>query len=97
MVHGEAVAIGMVLAARISNFFGYCNAEDLSRIIKLLNGFQLKLTPPEVEIQLLKNALETDKKSSSGVISFICNCGIGNYTVKKISTDQLFTLSGLEV
>jgi 3-dehydroquinate synthase len=97
MVHGEAVAIGMVLAARISFSYGHCSSEDVSRITGLLNGFQLQLPPPEVEIDLLKNALETDKKSRSGVISFICNCGIGGFTVEKMSIDQLFTLSGLEV
>ncbi len=97
MVHGEAVAIGMVLAARISLSYGHCSSEDVSRITGLLNAFQLQLSPPEVEVDLLKNALETDKKSRSGVISFICNCGIGKFTVEKMSTDQLFTLSGLEV
>ncbi len=97
LVHGEAVAIGMVLAARISLSCGYCSTEDVTRITSLLNYFQLQLSPPKVEIDLLKNALETDKKSRSGVISFICNCGIGNFTVEKMSMDQLFTLSGLEV
>lgn len=97
LVHGEAVAIGMVLAARISKSCGHCSNEDVSRINSLLNGFQLQLSPPKVEIGLLKKALDADKKSRSGLISFICNCGIGNYTVEKISTDQLFTLSGLEV
>ena len=97
LVHGEAVAIGMFLAAQISLSYGHCSADDVSRITSLLNGFRLQLSPPEVEIDLLKNVLETDKKSRSGIISFICNCGIGNFSVEKISTDQLFTLSGLEV
>lgn len=97
LVHGEAVAIGMVLAARISQMLGHCSQDEVARIIRLLNGFQLELHPPKVEHKELLHALEADKKSRSGVISFICNRGIGNFVVEKLTTEQLFTLSGLEV
>ncbi len=97
MVHGEAVALGIVLAARISRTLGYCNDHDVNRITTLLSGFGLELSPPRVEADRLRDALLKDKKSRSGSISFICNRGIGDYVVEKLSTEQLLILSGLEV
>lgn len=97
MVHGEAVAIGIVLAARISRTLGYCNDQDVARVTALLSGFGLSLSPPQVEAGRLLDALQTDKKSRKGSISFICNRGIGDYVVEKLSTEQLLILSGLGV
>lgn len=97
LVHGEAVAIGMVLAARISLAHDHCTAEDAARIERLLNIFGLSLTPPTIERSRLLAALVTDKKSRGGAISFICNRGIGGFVVEKHSAEQLLTLSGLEV
>jgi 3-dehydroquinate synthetase len=38
-----------------------------------------------------------DKKSREGSINFICNQGIGNYTVARLSPEELLVLSGLGV
>jgi len=97
LVHGEAVAIGMKLAAQISLELGHCNQDDVRRIEKLLTTFGLSLATPQVERSGLASALMTDKKSRAGVISFICNCGIGNHVVEKLSLDRLITLSAMEV
>jgi 3-dehydroquinate synthase len=97
LLHGEAVAIGMVLAARISKGLDHCNDSDIERITRLLAGFGLKQVVPRVERRQIIEALETDKKSRSGIISFICNSGIGGFVIEKLTTEQLFTLSGLEV
>jgi len=97
MVHGEAVAIGMVLAARISRALGHCSDQDLARITTLLSGFGLSLSPPQIDPGRLLDALTKDKKSRSGSISFICNSGIGDYVVEKLSAEQLLILSGLGV
>lgn len=97
LVHGEAVAIGMVLAARISQAHGHCSAEDADRIGRLLTAFGLSLTPPAIGHESLMAALVTDKKSRGGTISFVCNRGIGGYVVEKHSAEQLFSMSGLEV
>ncbi|NVN89502.1 MAG: 3-dehydroquinate synthase [Desulfuromonadales bacterium] len=97
MVHGEAVAIGMACAARVSVACGHCTVEDSARIIDLLNRFGLPFTPPQVEKRHLMDTLLTDKKCGSGVIKFICNRGIGDHVVENLTTEQLLTLSGLEV
>jgi 3-dehydroquinate synthase len=97
LVHGEAIAIGMKLAAQISMRLGYCNQEDVQRIESLLTAFGLSLTPPAVDLNRLRTSVMTDKKSRSGVINFICNRGIGSHVVEKLTSEQLLTLSGMEV
>lgn len=97
LVHGEAVAIGMALAADISLRLGHCRSEDVLRIKALLKRFGLDLSPPVVARDEIVAALETDKKSRGGTISYICNKGIGGFVVERVSAEQLFTLSGLEV
>ena len=97
MVHGEAVAIGMLLASRISARSGHCSVADLERIVSLIARFGLQTEPPVVERRDLLAAILTDKKSKDGAISFICNRGIGNYAIEQLLPEELLTLSGLEV
>ncbi len=97
LVHGEAVTIGMVLAARISQTMGHCSEAEIIAIKSLLERFGLPCEPPIVERQKLLKAVMTDKKVSGGSITFICNRGIGNFAMEKLSPEELLTLSGLEV
>jgi len=95
LVHGEAVAIGMALAARICSLRGDCSEEDAARIRTLLGRFALSVTPPVVNSSQLLDALLKDKKNRHGSINFICNQGIGNYAVAQFSPEELLSLSGL--
>jgi 3-dehydroquinate synthase len=96
-VHGEAVALGMVLAARISAGLGHCTAADMERLTTLITRFGLRTQPPAVERQAMLSAILTDKKSNAGAITFICNLGIGNSKTEQLIPEELITLSGLEV
>ncbi|MEI6305631.1 MAG: 3-dehydroquinate synthase [Deltaproteobacteria bacterium] len=97
MVHGEAVAIGMVLSARVSEALGHCSKDDEERIDALIKRFGLQQATPSLDREPLLDALAKDKKSRSGTLNFICNKGIGGHVVEKISPEQLLVLSGLEV
>jgi 3-dehydroquinate synthase len=97
LVHGEAVAIGMALAARVSLAMGYCGEGERSRIVALLERFDLPHTPPRIDHSRLAETLLTDKKNRSGIIRFICNRGIGDHVVANLTVEQLLSLSGLEV
>ena len=97
LVHGEAVAIGMVLATRISVRLGHCSEADAERIATLITRFGLGVSPPPFERSRLLDAILTDKKNRDGAISFICNQGVGNYAVEQLLPEKLLTLSGLEV
>jgi len=97
LVHGEAVALGMVLAARISAGLGHCSTADVERVTALITRFGLRTVPPEAERIKLLEAIVTDKKSRNGTISFICNQGIGGFAVEQLLPDKMLTLCGLEV
>ncbi len=96
LVHGEAVAIGMVLAARVSAAKGLCTQEDVLRIIDLLSRYGLPVEPPLYDRQLLLDAVAADKKSKGGSITFICNRDIGMYAMSQHTPDELLKLSRLE-
>lgn len=97
LVHGEAIALGMVLAARISASLGHCSVADVERVTALITCFGLRTVPPDVDRTRLLEAIVTDKKSRNGSISFICNQGIGDFAVEQLLPDEMLTLSGLEV
>jgi 3-dehydroquinate synthase len=96
LVHGEAVAIGMVLAARVSVSKGLCSQDDLIRISTLIVRCGLSVDIPHFDRQLLLNAVAADKKSKGGTITFICNKGIGMFAMSHHTPEELLILSGLE-
>ncbi|MDD2898122.1 MAG: 3-dehydroquinate synthase [Desulfuromonadaceae bacterium] len=96
LVHGEAVAIGMVLAARVSVAKGLCTQEEYSRIRSLIVQFGLPVTVPQFNRQELLSVVAADKKSKGGTITFICNSGIGMYAMVHHTPEELLTLGGLE-
>jgi 3-dehydroquinate synthase len=97
LVHGEAVALGMVLAARISASLGHCTRADVDRITSLITRFGLQVVLPVVERNCLLEAIQTDKKSRNGSITFICNQGIGGFALEQLLPEKMLTLCGLEV
>lgn len=96
LVHGEAVAIGMALASKVSEARGLCSRDDAARIVSLIEKCGLSVAVPAFDRQKLLNAISADKKSKSGAITFICNQGIGMYQMSKHTPEELLGLSGLE-
>jgi 3-dehydroquinate synthase len=77
-LHGEAVAVGMVAAARVSRARGRCGAEVVERIEALLTRAGLPTTmPPSLSSGDLCRAIERDKKARDGRIKFVCVDEIG--------------------
>jgi len=83
--HGEAVAIGMVVAAKISQQEGLCSPEDVARIESLLLRFDLPVTPPEYSLDDYVAAIQRDKKIKKGTLSLVLNQGIGKVQLRKVS------------
>ena len=72
-LHGEAVAIGMAFAARLSVVRGYCRTETMERIVQLLKRTGLSVEiPRDLPRQQLALAIEGDKKVSTGKVKFVC-------------------------
>ncbi len=82
ILHGEAVAIGMLLAARLSSTLGLAVADDGDRLAALLQRFGLPTRVPSGHSsgQLLER-MRLDKKSVSGALRLILWRGIGNAEV----------------
>jgi 3-dehydroquinate synthase len=91
LVHGEAVAIGMVLAAKFSAQLGYASVDDYVRLEQLLQTFGLPTTMPSgLNPESIINKMRMDKKAVSGEIRLILWRGIGKaFIEKKVSSDAL--------
>lgn len=89
LVHGEAVAIGMVQAAHLSQREGYCTTNDVERITSLVQQVGLPTDVPIVVKEDLITALDKDKKNRSGTLQYICNRGIGSYVFHHFTPAQL--------
>jgi len=77
LLHGEAVAIGMVLAAKLSAALGRAPAEDADRLARLLSRFGLPVAPPRADADALLARMRLDKKNVSGRLRLILWRGIG--------------------
>jgi len=70
-LHGEAVAAGMVLAARLSRRLGLLGDEDVARITSLLQRARLPIVPPELGSERFLELMSHDKKVEGGKCRFI--------------------------
>jgi 3-dehydroquinate synthase len=78
LLHGEAVAIGMVCAARLSVRLGMAPAADTAALQLLLERLGLPTTvPPALAPAVLLDAMRLDKKNTSGALRLILWRGPG--------------------
>ena len=80
--HGEAVAIGMVLAARLSTVLGMAAATDGERLQALLARFGLSTAlPAGLAPDALVARMRLDKKAQAGGLRFVLWDGAGRARV----------------
>ena len=83
LLHGEAVAIGMVLAFEISQRLGLCAAADVARIHHHFTAVGLPVSPPKqgprgaITPAMLMAHMTQDKKMKDGTLTFVLARGIG--------------------
>jgi len=82
LLHGEAVAIGMVCAFRLSVRTGRCPPGDLGRVARHLMNSGLPIGPPALpdrdwDPAQLVARMSSDKKVKDGKIGFVVAGGIG--------------------
>jgi 3-dehydroquinate synthase len=89
-LHGEAVAIGMVAAARVSRTLGRCNQATVERLERLLKRAGLPTEiPGGLDARALAVAIQSDKKSSNGRIRFVCLEEIGRTGVVELTGQDI--------
>jgi len=75
--HGEAVALGMLAEARISNRLGTLDRKDVTRLKNVISAAGLPIELPGLEVKELIEAIKHDKKIKEGRIRFALLKSIG--------------------
>ena len=88
MLHGEAVAVGCVVMARLAVDMGLLPARDAERIERMFNRMGFTLTSP-APIEKLITALRKDKKSAGDQIKIVLPTAIGQCEVRSVMFDWL--------
>jgi 3-dehydroquinate synthase len=89
-LHGEAVAIGMVAAARVSHALGVCAATTVDRIAAVLGRLELPTAvPADVAPAALGEAMRADKKSAGGRIRFIAVEDVGRTRIVPLTAQDI--------
>jgi 3-dehydroquinate synthase len=86
-LHGEAVASGMVLAARLSERLGLISSGTTDRIVSVLTRARLPVKPPALGSERYLELMGHDKKVEGGKLRFILLRAIGDAFV----TDEVRT------
>jgi len=82
-LHGEAVAIGMVMANRLACRLGLMTEEEERRVAALLKSYNLPVHYRIDDIDRFYTQFFLDKKSAHNSIKFILPRGIGHYSIQK--------------
>jgi 3-dehydroquinate synthase len=81
-LHGEAVAIGMVMANRLSVELGLMSKEESTLVTEFLIKHQLPIDYKIQDVDAFYNKFFLDKKSANNKIKFILAKGLGGHTVR---------------
>jgi 3-dehydroquinate synthase len=76
--HGEAVALGMVCAARISEELRWISSGERERLVRLLRRFTLPTDGVPLSPEQLLPLFQTDKKRVGERLGFVLTKGIGS-------------------
>lgn len=82
-LHGEAVAVGLAAAARLSQKLGYIDADVVERIEAVLvaHALPVRLREP-LELPPLMAAMARDKKVRAGALRFVVLKSIGHAVIQ---------------
>jgi len=86
--HGEAVSIGMVMAARTAVRLGLATPADVERIRDLLQAFALPVEAPDFTAGEYLAVMRLDKKVRDGAIRLVINHGIGAADLHRVEAPE---------
>jgi 3-dehydroquinate synthase len=94
LTHGEAVALGCVLAFKLSSSLGYCATEDAARVEKhfITVGFKTRISQigsRHPSANELLSHMKHDKKANGGKITFVLAKGVGKAFIAKDVEEQV--------
>ena len=101
--HGEAISIGMVVEARISQNMGHLSGQEVERIKELLHNIGLPVKVPKGSKFSIKKIMATaqkDKKTIKGTVHYALPKSIGKILSKNnkyaVKASNLVILRALE-
>lgn len=94
-LHGEAVAMGIVMANALARLMGFLTIEDEMKIQSLLKSYMLPTHYEIHDLELFYDAFFLDKKSANNKIKFILANGIGDHKIcDDISKERILEALG---
>ena len=81
--HGEAVAVGMVVAARIAQKLAMISSDSALRIVRLVRRMGLPSSVRGLSVQKIMRAMGHDKKWDVGRNRWVLPTGIGSALVRR--------------
>ncbi|MCE5195027.1 MAG: 3-dehydroquinate synthase [Nitrospiraceae bacterium] len=89
-LHGEAVAIGMHVEARLSHILGFFSEKAVSRLKNLIDSYGLKSEiPAGIDTRTLLSSMQLDKKTVGGKLKFILPEKIGKVKIYKGADNEI--------
>ena len=95
LLHGETVAMGIVMAADLSKRLGWLDSNDATRIREVLEeNFGLPVVPPSgITLERYFELMSSDKKVEQGKIRFILLKGIGQAVIEGDVESELIEIT----
>jgi 3-dehydroquinate synthase len=90
LLHGEAVAMGMICASRLAEQLGRVDAAFTRRQSDLLTALGLPVEPPQLDCAQVLEAMSHDKKVEHGKLRFVLPTRMGHVElVGGVEADQV--------
>lgn len=89
LIHGEAVAIGMVQEALLARRLGLCSDDVVARQRRLITNAGLPTEVPPVRFAQLWTAMQHDKKVSQGRVQCVLPRAIGQVEVRPLERQDV--------
>lgn len=80
-LHGEAVAVGMEVAALLARAQGLLSSESVTRQQRLLLGYALPIACPDIDADAALERMSRDKKVRNGAMRWILPTSIGQASI----------------
>ena len=84
ILHGEAVAVGLRVAMRLSVAEAGLNPAEAARVARLLDRLGLRKRIPGISVRDLMSAMRVDKKSRNGKIRWVLTPRLGHASVPRL-------------
>lgn len=89
LLHGEAIAVGMILESFISNKLNLITKEELAEIKYIISDLFEKINIEANDVKPIMELLIYDKKNEYGKIQFALLKNIGNFSVNQTVENSL--------